>query len=113
MIKKSEHVSKCVFRELVVTVTLRGLPERRKLAHIGCSEPAYNRIYLDGHPSKSTAYMNLHPHGDPSRGFLKDGGLLMLDACSQLIKGYTLIVARAGQLPIWVFTLTATLRVAS
>ena len=48
--------------------------------------------------------------GDPSGSLLKDGGLLTLDAWSQLIMGYTLMAARAGQLPIRVFTLTLTLR---
>ena len=47
------------------------------------------------------------------RGFLKDGGSPMLAAWSQLIMGYTLMAARVGQLPIWVFTLIVTLRWAS
>ena len=70
-------------------------------------------IYPDGCPSRSTACMGLHPDGDPSGGFLKDGGSLTLDARSQSIMGYTLIAARAGQSPIWVFTLTVILREAS
>jgi len=72
----------------------------------GCSEPAYNGIYPDACLSKSTAYMGLHPDGDPSRGFLKDESSSTLDARSQPIIEYTLMVVRAGQLPIYVFTLT-------
>jgi len=45
--------------------TLGGLPERRRLAHVGCSEPAYNGIYPDGGPCRSTAYMGLHPDSHP------------------------------------------------
>jgi len=43
-----------------------GLPERRRLTHVGCSEPVYNGIYPDGRPSRSTAYLGLHPDGDLS-----------------------------------------------
>jgi len=36
--------------------------------------------YLEGHPSKSTAYIGFHPDGDPSGSFLKDGGSPTLTA---------------------------------
>jgi len=85
-------------------------PERQKLVHDGCSEPAYDGLYPDCRPSRSTAYTGLHPDGDPSGSLLKDGGSLTLDARSQPIMGYTLMAARAGQPPTRVFTLTATLR---
>ena len=60
--------------------------------------------------SMSTAYMGLHPDGDPSGGVLKDEGSPTLDARSQPIMGYTLMAAQTGQPPIWVFILTPTLR---
>jgi len=56
------------------------------------------------------AYTGLHPDGDSLGSLLKDRGSLTLDAQSQFIMGYTLMVARAGQQPIRVFTLTVTLR---
>jgi len=71
-----------------------------------CSKSAYNGIYPDACLSKSTAYMGLHPDGDPSRGFLKDESSRTLNARSQPIIEYTLMVVRAGQPPIQVFTLT-------
>ena len=67
-------------------------------------------IYPDGRPSRSMAYTGLHPDGDSLGSLLKDRGSLTLDAQSQFIMGYTLMVARAGQQPIRVFTLTVTLR---
>ena len=63
--------------------------------------------------SVSTTYMGLYIGGDLLRGFLKDGGSPTLDAQNQPIMEYTLMVAQAGQPPLWVFTLTATLRGAS
>jgi len=64
----------------ILTVPFGGLPERWRHAYVGCSEPAYNRIYPDGCPSMSITYMGLHTDGDPSGGFLKDGGSPTLDA---------------------------------
>jgi len=107
------RVGQLPIRVFTLTVTHRGLPERQRLAHDGCSEPAYNGIYPDGHPSRSTAYTGLHPDGDPLGGFLKEGGLPTLDAQSQPIVGYNLMAVRAGQPPIRVFTLTVTPRGAS
>jgi len=69
------------------------LPERWRLTHVGCSEPAYNWIYLDGRRSRLTAYTGLHPDGDVSGGLLKDGGSATLDARSQPIMGYSLMAA--------------------
>jgi len=97
-------------RVFTLTATLRGLSERWRLACVGCSEPAYNGIYPDGRPNKSTSYTGLHPDGDPSGGFLKDGDSPTLDARSQLIMRYTLMATQAGQPPIRVFTLMITLR---
>jgi len=45
---------------------------------------------------------------DLSGILLKDGGSPMLDARSQPIMGCTLMIVRAGQQPIRVFTLTVT-----
>jgi len=75
-----------------------------------CSELAYNGIYLDGLPSKSTAYPDLHLDDDPSESLLKVGGLPTLTVQSQPIMGYTLMATRGDQQPIRVFTLTVTLR---
>ena len=91
-------------RVFTLTATLRGPHERLRLAHVGCSELAYNGIYPDGSSSRSTAYTGFHPYGDLSGDLLKDGGSLTLDARSQLIMGFTLMTARAGQLegrPRW------------
>ena len=33
-------------------------PERRGLAHNGCSESVYTNLYPDGHPSESISYMS-------------------------------------------------------
>ena len=97
-------------RIFTLMTTLRGPPERWRLAHVGCSEPAYNGIYSNGCPNRSTTYTAFYPDDDPSEGLLKDGGLPTLDAQSQPIMGYTLMAVRAGQPPIWVITLMATLR---
>jgi len=73
-----------------------GLLERWRLTHVGCTELVYNRIYPDDRRASrtfSTAYMGLYPESEPSRGFLKDGGSPMLEAWSQPIMGYTLMVA--------------------
>ena len=53
------------------------------------------------------------PDGDPLGGFLKDRGSLILDARSHPITGCTMMATRADQPPIWVLTLSATLRGAS
>jgi len=83
-------------------------PKRWRLAHVGCSEPVYNKIFSDGCPSKPTTYTGLHPDGDPSGSLLKDGGSSTLDAQSQSIRGYTLIATLVDQQPIRIFTLMAT-----
>jgi len=54
--------------------TLREPPKKWELAHIGCSERAYNGIYPDVRSSRPTVYTGLHPDGDPSWSLLKDGG---------------------------------------
>ena len=76
-------------------------PERWKLAHVGCSEPAYNGIYPDGRLSRPTAYTSFHPGGNSSKSILKDRGSPMSDVRSQLIIRYTLTAYTS-------FTLTAT-----
>jgi len=53
-----------LIRVFTLMVTLRGPPERWRLAHVGCFEPAYNEIYPDGYLSKSTAYTGLYPNDD-------------------------------------------------
>ena len=58
--------------------------------------------------SMSTAYMGL-PLTMTSGGFLKHGGSPTLDGQSQPVMGYTLMATQGSQLPIWDFTLTATL----
>jgi len=65
-------------RVFTLTVTLRGLPERRRFIHVGGSELAYNEIYLDGRPSRTTAYTGLHPNSVPSWGIPKYLDLLTL-----------------------------------
>ena len=77
---------------------------------VDSSESAYNGIYLDGCLNRSTAYTDLHPDGDYSRSFLKDGDSLMLIPRSQPIMGYILMATRANPRPIRVFTLTMTLQ---
>jgi len=62
------------------TVTFQGAPERWRLAYVGCM--AYNGIYPNGCPSRSTTYMGLHHDGDTSGDLLKDRGSPMLDARS-------------------------------
>ena len=59
-------------RVFTLTVTLPGLPERWRLAYVGCLELAYNGAYLGGHPGRSEAYMRIHPNGYPSGSPLKD-----------------------------------------
>ena len=59
-------------RVFTLTVALWGLPERWRFTQVGCLEPAYNKIYPDGCPSRSTAYTGLNVNDDPSWGFLKD-----------------------------------------
>jgi len=94
--------------------------------HVDPLEPAYNGIYPDGRPnrstayaglhpdgdpsesllkdpSKSTAYTGLHPDGDPSGSLLKDGGSPMSMPQSQPIMGYAMMAARADPRPIRVF----------
>ena len=56
----------------VFTVTAP-LGDLWRLTHVGCSELAYNGIYPDGHPSRSTTYTGLYPDGDSSGSPLKDG----------------------------------------
>ena len=74
-----------------LTTTLRGLPERWRLAHIGCSKLAYNGIYPDGRPSRPTAYTGEAPDSDSAGSLLKNRSSPTSDARSQPIMGYTLI----------------------
>jgi len=62
-----------------------------------CSESAYNGIYPNSCPSKSTAYTGPRPDGDHSESHLKDGNSPMSDARSQPTMGLTLMAARVSQ----------------
>ena len=85
-------------------------PERWRLARVDPSEPAYNGIYPNGRPSRSTVYTSFNPDGDPLESLLKDGGSPASILKSQPIIGYTLMALRANPWPIRVFTLTVTLQ---
>ena len=56
-----------------LTVTFEEPPERCELAHVGSSEPAYNGIYSDGHPSESTVYLESYPDDQHDNATLKLG----------------------------------------
>jgi len=100
------RVGQPAIRVFTLTVTLGNLlKDGSSLTFDARSQPIMRYA-----PSRSNAYMGLHPDGNLLGNLLKDGGSPKLDARSQPIMRYTLMAARAGQLSIRVFTLTVTFR---
>jgi len=77
-------------------------PKRWRLTHVDPSEPAYDRIYLDGRSSISIAYLGFHPDGDPSGSLPKDGSSLASIPRIHPVMGYTRVATRVDPLAKWV-----------